>query len=65
MEAIEFRVSPDGMVYYKQGKAEEKRLTRFCTGICLEVLDIIRERFPGAWARLSLLYNPKKQFVCG
>ena len=59
MEAVEFRVSPDGKVYYKQGKAEEKRLTRFCTAICLEVLSIIHERFPGAWARLSLLYKPK------
>ena len=37
----------------------KKRLTRFCTGICLEVLDIINVRFPGAWARLRLLYKPK------
>lgn len=59
MEAIEFRVSPDGIVYYKQGKAGEKRLTRFSTGICLEILGIIKERFPGAWARLRLLYKPK------
>ena len=59
MDAVEFRVSPDGHVYYKQGLAEEKRLTRFCTAICLEVLCIIHDRFPGAWARLSLLYKPK------
>ena len=59
MEAIEFRVSPDGSVYYKQGKLDEKRLTRFCKGICVEVLGIIHERFPGAWARLRLLYQPK------
>ena len=59
MDAIEFRVSPDGKVYYKQGKSEEKRLTRFCTGICLEMLGIINDRFPGAWARLRLLYKPK------
>ncbi len=59
MEAIEFRVSPDGIVYYKQGKAGEKRLTRFCTAICLEVMGIIHDRFPGAWARLRLLYKPK------
>ena len=59
MEAIEFRVSPDGQVYYKQGNSVEKRLTRFCTGICLEILDIIQKRFPGAWARLNTLYKPK------
>lgn len=59
MEAIEFRVSPDGQVYYKQGKSPERRLTRFCTAICLEMLDTIKNRFPGAWARLSLLYKPK------
>ena len=44
---------------HKQGTAAEKRLTRFCTAICLEVLDIIRNRFPGAWARLCLQYKPK------
>lgn len=59
MEAIEFRVSPDGKVYYKQGKAEEKRLTRFNTAICLELLDTIQSRFPGAWSRLRLIYKPK------
>ena len=59
MEAIEFRVSPDGNVYYKQGGSAEKRLTRFCTTVCLEVMDIIKERFPGAWARLNLLYKAK------
>lgn len=59
MEAVEFRVSPDGIIYYKQGKAGEKRLTRFCRGICEEVLGIIHDRFPGAWSRLSLLYKQR------
>lgn len=59
MEAIEFRVSPDGNVYYKQGNAEERRLTRFCKAVCVEVLGIIHDRFPGAWSRLRLLYKPK------
>lgn len=61
MEAIEFRVSPDGNVFYKQGKAGEKRLTRFCTDVCVEVLGIIRDRFPGAWSRLRLMYPAKNQ----
>lgn len=59
MEAVEFRVSPDGIVYYKEGKGEEKRLTRFCTAICVEMMAIIHDRFPGAWSRLKLLYKPK------
>lgn len=59
MEAIEFRVSPDGSIYFKQGKADEKRLTRFCKAICVEVLGLIHDRFPGAWSRLRLLYQPK------
>ena len=59
MEAIEFRVSPEGVVYYREGKSTEKRLTRFCTSICVQVLAIIHDRFPGAWARLKLLYKPK------
>ena len=61
MEAVEFRVSPDGNVYYMQGEGGEKRLTRFCTAICVEVLSIINDRFPGAWSRLRLLYQPKSQ----
>ena len=59
MEAIEFRVSPDGWVYFKEGKRTEKRLTRFEKGICVHMLGIIEDRFPGAWARLRLLYKPK------
>lgn len=59
MEAVEFRVSPDGIVYYKQGKLAEKRLTRFCKDICVEILGMIHDRFPGAWARLKLLYQAK------
>lgn len=59
MEAIEFRVSPDGQVYFKEGKKQEKRLTRFEKGICVHVLGLIRDRFPGAWSRLRLLYKPK------
>ena len=59
MEGIEFRVSPDGNVYFKEGNKEEKRLTRFERTVCLEVADIIESRFPGAWSRLMLLYPPK------
>lgn len=59
MEAVEFRVSPEGTVFYKEAKSSEKRLTRFSTAICVEVLGIIKERFPGAWSRLKLLYRPK------
>lgn len=59
MEAVEFRVSPDGIVYYRQGRAEERRLTRFCKDVCAEVLAIIHDRFPGAWSRLLLRYQPK------
>lgn len=59
MEAIEFRVSPDGSVYYRLGRGEEKRLTRFCKDVCVHVLGIIHDRFPGAWSRLRLLYQPK------
>lgn len=59
MEAIEFRVSPDGEVYFKEGKRQEKRLTRFEKNVCVQVLGLIHDRFPGAWSRLRLLYRPK------
>lgn len=59
MEPIEFRVSPDGEVYFKEGKKAEKRLTRFDKNICVHLLGIIHEKFPGAWSRLKLLYKPK------
>lgn len=59
MEAIEFRVSPDGHVWFREGKKPERRLTRFEKDVCVYLLDIIRERFPGAYSRLRLLYKPK------
>lgn len=61
MEAIEFRVSPDGCVYYKQGKQEEKRLTRFCVDIYIDLIGMIKDRFPEAWKRLTSIYKPKNQ----
>lgn len=59
MESIEFRVSPDGKVYFTKSGEEEKRLTRFTKDVCVHVLGLIHERFPGAWSRLRLLYPPK------
>lgn len=61
MEAIEFRVSPDGQVYFKEGKKPEKRLTRFEKVVCTRLLGLIHDRFPGAWSRLKLLYPPKSR----
>lgn len=61
MENIEFRVSPDGNVFFKQNGEAEKRLTRFNIEICNHVLKIISERFPGAWSRLFNLYSPKSK----
>ncbi len=59
MEPIEFRVTPTGEVYFQRGTEKEKRLTRFETEVCLAILEIIRDRFPGAWSRLHVLYKPK------
>ncbi len=59
MEAIEFRVSPDGEVYFKEGNKPERRLTRFEKTVCVHVLGLIHDKFPGAWARLKNLYKPK------
>lgn len=59
MEAIEFRVSPDGEVYYKEGANADRRLTRFEKKVCAHVLDIIRDKFPGAYSRLKTIYKPK------
>jgi DNA-binding CsgD family transcriptional regulator len=59
MGPIEFRVAPDGEVYFKEGKGPEKRLTRFEKTVCVHILGLIHEKFPGAWSRLKLLYKPK------
>ena len=59
MGPIEFRVAPDGAVYFKDGRNAEKRLTRFEKTVCVHVLGLIHEKFPGAWSRLKLLYKPK------
>lgn len=58
MEAIEFLVTPDGKLYYRKDKGEERRLTRFDKEICVKILEMISERFPGAWSRLRLMYKP-------
>lgn len=61
MENVEFRVSPDGQVFYKLGHNQERRLTKFCEGIITELLGIICGRFPAAYARLVTLY-PRNAF---
>ena len=58
MESVEFRVSPDGKVFFREKGQDEKRLTRFNTALCVELLEMISERFPGAWSRLRLMYKP-------
>ena len=61
MESVEFRVSPDGSVFYKEKGQREKRLTKFSTELCTEILAIIKDRFPAAYSRLRVLY-PKSDF---
>ncbi len=58
MENVEFRVSPDGKVFFSIN-GEEKRLTRFHRNVCTPIAGMIKERFPGAWSRLVLLYHAK------
>lgn len=59
MENIEFRVSPDGKVFFREKGEDEKRLTRFNKVLCNQILELISERFPGAWSRLRLMYKPR------
>lgn len=61
MESIEFRVSPDGQVFYSLSGGPERRLTKFSEGIITDLLPMIRNRFPSAYARLVTLY-PKSRF---
>ena len=61
MEKIEFRVSPDGHVYFTPQGEKERRLSRFEKGVCVKIMDIIIERFPGAWARLRTIYPVTKK----
>ena len=48
METIEFLVTPDGKLYYRKDKGEERRLTRFDKEICVKILEMISDHFPGA-----------------
>lgn len=61
MEKIEFRVSPDGHVYFTPQGEKERRLSRFEKGVCVKIMHIIIERFPGAWARLRTIYPVTKK----
>lgn len=54
---IEFRVAPNGMVYYQEDDSEEKRLTRFDHQIVDYIMSSIKVLFPGAYARLATLYK--------
>lgn len=65
MESIEFRVSPDGSVYFTEAGQRERRLSRFEKRVCLLLCSIIRERFPGAWSRLRILYPQKSHTSSG
>lgn len=56
MAKIEFRVSPDGKVYFTPEGEKERRLSRFEKGVIDEITCMIMHRFPGAWARLRTIY---------
>ena len=56
MAKIEFRVSPDGKVYFTPEGEKERRLSRFEKGVIDEITGMIMHRFPGAWARLRTIY---------
>lgn len=62
METVEFRFSPDGVIYYKVLGQEEKRLTKFSRDIVSPVLGMVADRFPECYAKLDELYghHPKK-----
>lgn len=57
MEILEFFVSPDGFVYFKQPGQESRRLTKFYTDIVTPLHDIIRQRFPECYAALAKMYR--------
>ena len=57
MEAVEFRNSPDGNVYYTEKGKTEKRFTKFSSDIVDHLNRIIRERFPVCYAELMTLYK--------
>lgn len=57
MEKIEFNIQPSGVIlYHTAEKPEPKRLHRFCTAIWQPLRDRIEQVYPGAWARLCILY---------
>lgn len=61
MERVEFRTTPQGVVYYTEGDNAEKRLTKFSTALINRVLETIRDRFPECYARLAVLYGKEEK----
>lgn len=57
MEKLEFRNSPDGIVYYCQNGQPEKRLTRFSYEVTRPLTDLIRKNFPLCFERLLKIYK--------
>lgn len=57
MERIEFRNSPDGVVYFKVDNHKEKKLTKFSTELIEPLMKHIFSCYPECYARLSTLYK--------
>lgn len=60
MERVEFRNSPEGVVYYKVDNHREKRLTKFSTELTEPLIKLIFSSYPECYARLSTIYKDDK-----
>lgn len=57
MEKVEFRLAPDGVLYYKEHGKDERRVTRFSHEIIDPLADVIEKMYPECHARLATLYR--------
>lgn len=57
LKTLEFYVTPDGSVYYKEPGKESRRLTKFNTDIIDFVNNRVKNYWPECYSTLSLLYK--------
>lgn len=57
LKTLEFYVTPDGSVYYKEPGKESRRLTKFNTDIIDYVNNRVKKNWPECYSALSLLYK--------
>lgn len=60
LKTLEFYVTPDGSVYYKEPGKESRRLTKFNTDIIDYVNNRVKKNWPECYSALSFVVQARR-----